>query len=148
MKSAAEEMTLRRFRDEKDRELVDLPRAPLPPADVSAPVRFLPTWDATLLVHSRQTQILPEAYRPLVFNTRTPHSVSTFLVDGSVAGSWRAERSGERAILVFTPFERLPSGAERELRDEAGRLIRFVEEDATAFTVTKERGGRNGHGEP
>ncbi|MGH2462889.1 MAG: winged helix DNA-binding domain-containing protein [Candidatus Limnocylindria bacterium] len=138
MKSAAEEMTLRRFRDEQGRELVDLPRAPLPVADAPAPIRFLPTWDATLLVHSRQTQILPEAYRPLIFNTRTPHSVGTFLVDGSVAGRWRGERSGQRATLVYTPFERLPSAAERELRDEAAGLIRFVEADASEHKVTRE----------
>lgn len=135
MKSAAEGMTLRRFRDEQERELVDLPRAPLPAADAPAPVRFLPTWDATLLVHSRQTQILPEAYRPLVFNTKTPHSVGTFLVDGSVAGSWRAERSGDRATLFYTPFERLTSATNRELREEAGGLVRLMEPDAGSFTV-------------
>lgn len=137
MKSVAKAMTLRRFRDEKDRELVDLPRAPLPAADTPAPVRFLPTWDATLLVHSRQTQILPDAYRPLIFNTKAPHSVGTILVDGSVAGSWRAERSGDRATLVYSPFDRLPATAERELREEAAGLIRFVETAATSFAVTR-----------
>lgn len=137
MKSVAEGMTLRRFRDEMDRELVDLPRAPLPAADTPAPVRFLPTWDATLLVHFRQTQILPEAYRPLIFNTKTPHSVGTILVDGAVVGSWRAERSGERATLVYTPFERLPAAAERELREEAAGLIRFVEPEAVSYAVTR-----------
>ena len=54
---------LRRFVDESGRELVDLPDAPLPDEGVAAPVRFLPTWDATLLVHARRTQILPEKYR-------------------------------------------------------------------------------------
>jgi hypothetical protein len=137
MKSASEDLTLRRFRDEKGRELVDLPRAPLPSADVSAPVRFLPTWDATLLVHSRLTQILPEAYRPLIFNTQTPHSVGTFLVDGSVAGSWRAERSGERATLVYMPFERLPRAADHEVREEGAGLIRFLEPEASSYGVTR-----------
>jgi hypothetical protein len=32
-----------------------------------------------LLVPARRTQILPERYRPLVFDTKTPHSVTTFL---------------------------------------------------------------------
>lgn len=137
MKAVAEGMTLRRFRDARDRELVDLPRAPLPSADTPAPVRFLPTFDATLLVHFRQTQILPEAYRPLIFNTKTPHSVGTILVDGSVAGSWKAERSRERASLVYTPFERLPAAAEDELREEAAGLIRFMEPDAGSFGVMR-----------
>lgn len=91
---------LRTFRDEKGKELIDLPRAPIPDAATPAPVRFLPTWDATLLVHARRTQILPERYRPLVFNTKTPHSVPTFLVDGAVAGTWRYEGGPHQARAV------------------------------------------------
>ena len=88
LRGAAERLELRTFRDEQGKKLLDLPRAPLPGGGVAAPVRFLPTWDATLLAHARRTQILPERHRPLVFHTRTPHSVNTFLVDGSVAGTW------------------------------------------------------------
>lgn len=137
MKGAAESLTLRTFRDEQGRELVDLPGAPLPSAETAAPVRFLPTWDAVLLVHARRTQILPEAYRSLVFSTRTPHSVGTFLVDGSVAGSWRVERTGDRATLFYIPFERLPSAADRELRDEAAALVRFMEPTSASYAVER-----------
>jgi len=89
---ALEHLRLRRFRDEQVKELLDLPRAPLPDPGTPAPVRFLPTWDAVLLVHARRTGVLPEEYRPLVFSTKTPHSVGTFLVDGAVAGTWRYDR--------------------------------------------------------
>jgi hypothetical protein len=116
-----ERMTLRRFRDETGKELVDLPRAPLPDADAPAPPRFLPVWDATLLVHARRTQILPEEYRPLVFNVKTPHSVNTFLVDGQVAGTWRYD--GGKVKLE--PFAPLPRQVRRELDDEAARLAAF-----------------------
>jgi winged helix DNA-binding protein len=114
-------LPLRRFRDEAGRELVDLPRAPLPAADTAAPPRFLPVWDATLLVHVRRTGILPEEYRPLIFNTKTPNSFNTFLVDGKVAGTWRYE--GGKVAL--SPFERLPPAARRQLEDEAKRLAAF-----------------------
>ncbi|MGH2403341.1 MAG: DNA glycosylase AlkZ-like family protein, partial [bacterium] len=96
LRSVVARFRLRRFRDEQGGELFDLPRAPLPGPDTPAPVRFLPTWDATLLVHARRTRILPEQYRARVFNTRTPHSVSTFLVDGQVAGTWRYEKGRVR----------------------------------------------------
>ncbi|TMB60423.1 MAG: winged helix DNA-binding domain-containing protein [Chloroflexi bacterium] len=114
-------MSLRHFRDEKGKELIDVPRAPLPDANTPAPVRFLPTWDATLLVHARRTQILPERYRPMVFNTRTPHSVPTFLIDGAVAGTWRVE--GGRVELK--PFEPIPKSMRREVDEEAQRLAAF-----------------------
>ena len=119
---AVEGLRLRRFRSESGEELLDLPRAPLPGAATPAPVRFLPTWDAVLLVHARRTQILSEEHRPLVFNTKTPHSVSTFLVDGQVAGIW----SYERGRVTVTPFAPLPGSARRELAEETKRLEAFL----------------------
>ena len=118
---ALERLHLRRFRSERGDELFDLPRAPLPDPDTPSPVRFLPTWDATLLVHARRTGVLPEEYRPRVFSTKTPHSVSTFLVDGAVAGSWRYERGR----VALKPFRRLDAGTRRELKNEADRLAAF-----------------------
>src|SRR5262249_41406742 len=86
--AALQDLRLRRFGAEDGAELVDLPRAPLPDPDTPAPVRFLPTWDASLLVHARRTGILPEEHRPKVFNAKTPQSVPTFMVDGRVARTW------------------------------------------------------------
>jgi hypothetical protein len=81
LRPVVERLRLRRFRDEEGGELLDVPRAPLPDADTPAPVRFLPTWDATLLVHARRTQILPETYRPRSSTRRhrtpSPRSSST-----------------------------------------------------------------------
>src|SRR5205814_4515012 len=92
--------------------------APLPPAETPAPARFLPTWDATLLIHARRTGILPEPYRPRVFNSKTPHSLNTFLVDGEVAGSWRFEKDR----VTLQPFGTLDRRILKELEDEAERL--------------------------
>ncbi len=118
---ALERLELRRFRSGDGGELLDLPRAPLPAAGTPAPPRFLPTFDATLLVHARRTQILPEEHRPRVFSTKTPHSAPTFLVDGAVAGTWRYE-DGRVRLAPFTPLTR----ADREaLEDEAERLAAF-----------------------
>jgi hypothetical protein len=114
-------LPLRSFLSEGGEELVDVRGAPLPPADTPAPVRFLPTWDATLLVHARRTQILPERYRPLVFNTKTPHGIAPFLVDGRVAGSWRHEDGR----LRIDEFEPLPRPAKRAVESEAAALAAF-----------------------
>lgn len=122
LKPVLHAMVLRRFRDHEDQLLVDLPRRPIPEAGVPAPVRFLPTWDATLLVHARRTQILPEEYRSEVFTNKNPHSVPTFLVDGAVAGSWRHEGGKVR----LRPFAPLPRGIRRELEEEGRRMAVFL----------------------
>jgi hypothetical protein len=115
---ALERMAMRRFRSESGDELLDVPRAPLPDPQTTAPVRFLPTWDATLLVHARRTGILPEEHRPRIFSSRNPHSLSTFLVDGAVAGTWR-HANGR---IELEPFRRLDRATQRALGEEADRL--------------------------
>jgi hypothetical protein len=111
-------MELRRLRDEEGGLLVDLPRAPLPSADTPAPVRFLPTWDATLLVHARRTQVLPEEHRAKVFNVKTPQSVPTFTIEGQVAGTWRYDKGK----IALSGFRRLTKGERSEAQAEADRL--------------------------
>jgi hypothetical protein len=117
-----ESMKLRQFQADDGSTLFDLPRAPLPDPETRAPVRFLPSWDATLLAHARRSQILPERHRAKVFNTRTPHSLSTFLVDGQAAGSWKFERGR----VQIKPFERFSSAVRREVDAEAERLAEYL----------------------
>lgn len=121
VRGAAEVVALRRFRDERGGELLDVPRAPIPDAETPAPVRMLPTWDATLLVHARRTQILPEDLRSLIFHTKNPHSVGTVLVDGSVAATWRFDG----ARVVVESLVPLPLRARREVEAEADALTAF-----------------------
>lgn len=118
---ALADLKLRRFRAEDGAELLDLPRAPLPDPRTPAPVRFLPTWDAALLVHARRTGLLPEEYRPRIFHTKIPQSIPTFLVDGSVAGTWRYDKGR----VVMDEFHPLDPATRAELRDEAERLSAF-----------------------
>jgi hypothetical protein len=119
--TAVARLELRRFRDEAGGELLDVPRAPLPDPETPVPVRFLPTWDAVLLVHVRRAGIIPERYRPRIFSTKMPQSIGTFLVDGTVAGTWRFAQGD----VIWEPFERLPRAVSREAADEADRLAAF-----------------------
>ena len=121
IRAALGSLELRRFEAEDGSELVDLPRLPLPDAKTPAPPRFLPVWDATMLAHARRAQILPEEHRPKVFNTKTPQSMPTFLIDGRAAGSWRFEKGK----VALDPFEPIPAGQRRELEREAKRLAEF-----------------------
>ncbi len=127
LKQALASSPLRTFRDEGGRELVDLPRAPIPHAETVAPPRFLPMWDSILLAHDDRTRILPEKYRKTVIRNNGDVQ-PTFLVDGFVAGTWRMD--GER--IEVEPFRPLRASVRRELQEEARGLARFASWSASA----------------
>ncbi len=114
---AIDVLELLRFRDENGRDLFDVPGAPLPDAEVPAPVRFLPKWDNVLLAFADRTRVLPDAHRKTVIKMNGDVA-QTFLVDGFVAGTWRVEE--ER--IVVEPFETLSRAVKAEVEDEAARL--------------------------
>ena len=58
----------------------------------------------------------------MLFDTKTPHSSPSFLVDGQVAGTWRHVASR----VVVSPFEPLPRAARRDVDDEARRLAAWL----------------------
>jgi Winged helix DNA-binding domain len=121
LQPALESLGLVSYQAEDGGELLDLPDAPLPGGDIDVPVRLLPHWDATLLVHARRSQILPEEHRPTIFNSRRPHSFATFLVDGQVAGTWQYADGR----VELSPFGLLSTAVQRELDGEADRMAAF-----------------------
>lgn len=105
LRRAAAGLELTGFRDESGGALVDLPDGLRPDADTPAPVRFVPHWDAILLVHARRTGLLPEAFRPRVFTPRNPFSVGGVLVDGHVAAAW-SMREGRIEVEPYRELNR------------------------------------------
>jgi hypothetical protein len=128
---------LRTFRDERKRELFDLPEAPRPPEDTPTPVRFLPGFDNLILSHADRTRIIADEHRPLV-TTRNLQVLPTFLVDGFVAGTWKSSRVRTTACLTVSPFAPLPAAAKARLAEEAEDLVRFIEPDAEKHTLSFE----------
>jgi len=122
------------YRDEKGRELLDLPDLPLPDADTPAPERFLPEFDNLLLSHDKRTRIIADEYRSKVYLPAL-RVAATILVDGFVRGAWKIEKKKSTATLVIEPFAPLTKHNRAVLTDEAERLIRFVEPDAETFEV-------------
>ncbi|MCW3059332.1 MAG: hypothetical protein JWQ02_1153, partial [Capsulimonas sp.] len=122
------------FRDERKRELFDLPNSPRPGADSHAPVRFLPEFDNILLAHADRTRIISDEYRPQVV-TKNLRVLATFLVDGYAAGLWTIERKKRAATLTLKPFAPLSETAAGDLAAEGEKLLRFAEEDADTYAI-------------
>ena len=122
------------MRDERGRELYDLPDAPRPDPDVPAPLRFLPEFDNLVLGHADRTRVIPEAYRGRIV-TKNLRVRATVLWDGRAVGTWRWTAAKRGATLTVEPFEPLPRAAVRAIGSEGERLLRFIEPDAAAHAV-------------
>jgi hypothetical protein len=123
------------FRDDRGHILFDLPEAPRPAAETIAPPRFLPPFDNLLLSHGDRRRILTEDHRRIVFAARNGRIPGTFLVDGFVAGIWRADRTRGVASLTLQPFSALEKRTMTALTDEGEALLRFLEENAARHEV-------------
>ncbi|HEY1012709.1 MAG TPA: winged helix DNA-binding domain-containing protein, partial [Herpetosiphonaceae bacterium] len=117
------------FRDERGRELFDLPEAPRPDPATPAPARFLPEFDNTLLSHDDRTRIIADEHRLRVF-TINGIIRGTILVDGFVSGMWDIRREPGAATLRINQFRPLAAADRAELEDEGRRLLAFADADA------------------
>ena len=114
-----------RYRDERGRELIDLPDAEILPASTKLPPRFLGNWDQPLLAYKDRERIIPPAVQPLQL---TLSGDQTLTVDGRVAASW----SMDEGRMRITPHTDVPLA---DVREEALRTARFCAPHARAYDV-------------
>jgi len=125
---------LRTARDERGRELLDLPDAPLTDPDTPAPPRFLPEYDNVALSHADRTRIVPEAAARLASRVMGVGD-AVVLVDGFGAATWRLLRERDAATLRIRPFEQLDDGDAAAVTEEGGRLLGLLAGDAATREV-------------
>ncbi|WSG11719.1 winged helix DNA-binding domain-containing protein [Nonomuraea sp. NBC_01738] len=101
------------FRDERGRELLDLPGAPRPDPDVPAPVRFLPAFDNAILGYHDRGRVIDDEHRGL-----SVAGIRVVLVDGRVSATWTVEE-GRVAVTPLRAFSR----AERAAVAEEGEAL-------------------------
>ena len=93
---------LRTFTGPDGAELLDLPDASRPDADVPAPPRFLPEYDNLLLSFAERSRVIPHR-RPVPLPPGHGATGGTLLVDGS----WQADWKISQGSLEIRPFIRL-----------------------------------------
>ena len=122
------------FRDERGRELFDVPGAPLPDPETPAPPRFLSQFDNALLSHADRTRIISDEHRKALFEDPMMRGV---LLDGFACGTWKSERTRGKVNLLIQQFERLSKEDRDALADEGERLLRLVAkpQDAEEFEI-------------
>jgi winged helix DNA-binding protein len=125
---------LRTFRDERGRELFDVPDAPLPDPETPAPPRFLPVFDNIVLSHADRSRIVrPFDLQSLGYMEQA--SFGSILIDGFVRATWTVKQAPKIATLRIVPVDRLPKRERVALEDEAARLLKFWAADAPSREV-------------
>jgi len=125
---------LRTFRDEKGRELFDLPDAPRPDPDTPAPPRFFPEYDNVNLSHADRSRFMADEQRGWLFNSAAPvHGAVSH--DGFLAGTWSIDREGDAPVLVVRPVVKLTKRATAAVAAEGRRMLRLVEPEAVGLDV-------------
>ena len=122
------------FRDERGRELFDLPDGPRPDPDTPAPPRYLYDFENLLLSYDdRSRTIVPEEVARI--EVRENESISTFLVDGRVSGTWKVRRERATAELELKPVRGLTKNERSELSDEGIALLAFLAPEASTRDI-------------
>ncbi|MGW3405265.1 winged helix DNA-binding domain-containing protein [Streptomyces zhihengii] len=101
--------------------LFDVPGAPRPDEDTPAPPRLMAMWDSVLLAYADRGRVIPPEYRREVIRVNGD-VLPTLLVDGRVAGVWRAVAGGIEA----TAFHGLPEAVWEGLAAEAVSLTALL----------------------
>jgi hypothetical protein len=118
---------LRTFRDERDRELFDVPDAPLPDPDMPAPPRFIPEYDNLVLSHADRSRMFNGLGPGAPFPRGT--ALGALLVDGFYRANWHLTEEDGIATLIIDRFARQPrEGAETvdEIIAEGTRLLALL----------------------
>jgi Winged helix DNA-binding domain len=124
---------LRTFRDERGRELLDVPDGLLADPAVPAPARLLPEYDNLLLSHADRGRFRRDD-SALLATSAAVHG--TALTEGLVSATWALTRDRETSTATMT-LRHLPLAPRSiaELEVEADRALRFLEPDATGHRV-------------
>ena len=117
---------LRTFRDERGRELVDLPDAPRPDPDVPAPVRVLPEYDNVLLSHADRDRFGAPERRGILGTEIAGRTGAAILADGEVVAVWHAPKppKGDPPRFLVT-HHAMAKRRLAEVEREAARAARF-----------------------
>lgn len=114
---------LRIFRDESDRELLDVADGILPEPKMPAPARFLPEYENVLLGHADRSRIIPDEIR-----AKIGIGQPTVLINGFVGATWKINRERKSKVLTISVLTETTRRQLEELTKQGTSLLEFLGE--------------------
>jgi hypothetical protein len=103
-------------------------------AKPAAGLRFVPPMDALLQARDRDLLVPDRAHQKEVW--RVLGNPGALLVDGEVAGVWRAKMSGRKRVdLTVTPFVELTTKHRKKIEEESAHVARARGVPAATVTI-------------
>jgi hypothetical protein len=96
-------------------------------------VRLLPAMDALLQARDRDVLVPQRAHQKQIW--RALGNPGVLLVDGEVAGTWRARMAGSRVDITVTPFGKLPARVVTQIGAEADIVASARNAESSRVTV-------------
>lgn len=119
----------------RQRDVIDVPGAPRPHAEVEAPPRFPPEYDNVLLSHADRARIRA-AGRLIPLPPGNGGVQGNLLVDGFFRGVWKIERDGATAVVRVERFDRFTRAERAAVVAEGEQLAAFTAPDADRHGAT------------
>ncbi len=132
------------FRDDKNKELFDLPDAPRPDPKSSPvpPIRFLPDFDNVVMGYADRRRFVDDAHKKRVFLPGLVVARTYLDHTGRVGGTWAidiAKNKKKDATLVVSPFAALDKKTKAAIEEEGDALLGFYEPEAGSRSVRFEK---------
>ncbi|KAA0022554.1 winged helix DNA-binding domain-containing protein [Antrihabitans cavernicola] len=126
------------FESESGTELFDLPDAPRPNVETTAPVRILAPFDSMLLAYADRSRFMTAEHKSLLFTVNGIIKPAV-LVDGLTAGVCVLGNGKSGAVLDVELFGKITKRATTAVEREGLQLLRFAHPKAAAFDVRVHR---------
>jgi hypothetical protein len=121
--------TLRTYRDERGRELFDVPDGLFADPDTPAPVRFLPVYDNLVLSHDDRSRIVPPVVgRALPIGQE---NIGSILIRGFIGARWRVRRERRSFRLAVELLRPVTDEELAAVEREGENVVAFLARDAT-----------------
>ena len=126
---------LRTFRDERGRELFDVPDGPLPDRETPAPLRFLPVYDNAVLGHADRGRIV-RPLDPRRLGYMDGANFGSVLIDGFVGATWTIAKTPKAAVMRVACLDPVRKRERAALEEEGSRLLALLAPSAAAREVS------------